>query len=114
MELANFSGRSLLRLQVDFDSPSELKQMSAETPALPQTPPPPLIAACQGLPPRGGTYTHHAAPWHAIVLRTGIDGPTCKDDVDGFFNAASRRKTKMLHSFSLPLPLDEVSIIMRV
>lgn len=52
--------------------PSELKQMSAETPALAQ--PPPLLTASQGL---GFTALpqniYHSAPWYAIVLSTATD-----------------------------------------
>lgn len=56
--------------------PSELKQMSAETPALAQ-PPPPLLPALRA-PGVGGRrpapkYTHRSAPWHAIVLSTAAD-----------------------------------------
>ncbi len=53
--------------------PSELKQMSVETPALAQ--PPPLLPASLGVRGRcpAPKYTHLSAPWHAIVLSTAMD-----------------------------------------
>lgn len=51
--------------------PSEVKQMSVETPALAQ-PPPPLPASpdVRGRRP-ALKYTQRSAPWHAIILSTG-------------------------------------------
>lgn len=57
--------------------PSELKQMSAETPALAQPPPPPPLPACRprvsGVATLSPKYTHRSAPEHAIVLSTAAD-----------------------------------------
>ena len=53
--------------------PSELKQMSAETPARAQPPPPlPAVPGVGGRCP-APKYTHHSAPRHAIVLNTAMD-----------------------------------------
>lgn len=73
MEPGHFSGIVSAVAAGCLCFPSELKQMSAETPALAQ-PPPPLPAG----PGVGGRrpapkYTNRSAPWHAIVLSTAVD-----------------------------------------
>lgn len=56
--------------------PHEVKQMSAETPALVLAQPPPPLPAGPWV--SGGRHpapkhTHPSAPWHAIVLSTATD-----------------------------------------
>lgn len=98
--LANFGGGSLRRLQVAFDSRAKCgrcRQRHLLRLRLLLR----WLLHVKGCRP-AREHTHHSAPWHAIVLRTGIDGWTGKDQFNhlAHFPPSSNKKLRINNSFA--------------